>query len=73
MAFEREDIVTSASRLNIRLPKNLGDVVYSLFEFERAGEDISVVSEKHYQLVPPDGVTVEDLAAYRQRLSDVVT
>ena len=43
-----------------------------LFEFERADEDIRVVSEKHYQLVPPDGVTDEDLAAYRQRLSDVI-
>lgn len=41
-----------------------------LFEFERAGDDINVVSEKHYQLVPPSGVTPEDLAAYRQRLSD---
>ena len=26
VAFEREDIVRFASRLNIRLPKNLGDV-----------------------------------------------
>ena len=41
-----------------------------LFEFEQAGGDVRVVSEKHYQLVPPDGVTVEDLTAYRQRLSD---
>ncbi len=30
VAFEREDIVTFASELNIRLPKNLGDVIYSL-------------------------------------------
>ena len=38
------------------------------------GQDLKLgnpVSEKHYQLVPPDGVTVaEDLTAYRQRLSD---
>ena len=29
VAFEREDIATFASRLNLRRPKNLGDVVYS--------------------------------------------
>lgn len=28
--FEREDLVTAASELGIRLPKNLGDVVYSI-------------------------------------------
>jgi len=41
-----------------------------LFEFERTGDDLSIVSEKHYQLVSPDGVTPDDLARYRQRLSD---
>ena len=30
VAFERDDITTFASRLNINLPKNLGDVIYSL-------------------------------------------
>ena len=133
VAFEREDIVTFASRLNIQLPKNLGDLVYSFryrtalpssilaeapagetwiirpagrsryqfvlvadrplvpnpnlavtkvpdstpgiiekyaFNDEQASGDVRVVSEKHYQLVPPDGVTTEDLTAYRQRLSD---
>ena len=49
---------------------SLPDNLIVLFEFERTGDDISVVSEKHYQLVPPDGVTPEDLDAYRQRLSD---
>jgi len=29
VAFEREDIVRFARRLRIRLPKNLGDLVYS--------------------------------------------
>ena len=48
------------------MPNNL----IVLFEFERTGDDVSVVSEKHYQLVPPDGVSPEDLAAYRQRLSN---
>lgn len=30
VAFEREDIVDAVRALNIALPKNLGDVVYSL-------------------------------------------
>ena len=41
-----------------------------LFEFEQADGDVRVVAEKQYQLVPPDGVTSEDLTRYRQRLSD---
>ncbi|MGH8556001.1 MAG: hypothetical protein ACRESZ_00795, partial [Methylococcales bacterium] len=28
--FEREEMVTAADELGIRLPKNLGDVVYSI-------------------------------------------
>ena len=42
----------------------------ALFAFEQDGDEINVVSEKHYQLVPPDAVTDEDLAKYRQRLSE---
>ena len=41
----------------------------ALFEFEEVDEDIRVVSEKHYRLVPPESVTAEDLQRYRQRLS----
>lgn len=46
------------------------DDVIALFEFEMEGDDLRVVSEKHYQLVPPDTVTDDDLTRYRQRLSD---
>lgn len=42
----------------------------ALFAFEQDGDEINVVSEKHYQLVPPEAVTDEDLARYRRRLSD---
>ena len=47
----------------------MNDDVIGLFEFEQSGDDIKVVSEKHYQLVPPDAVTDDDLLRYRQRLS----
>ena len=42
----------------------------ALFEFEQDGDDIGVVTEKHYRLVPPDEVTDQDLVRYQQRFSD---
>ena len=39
--------------------------VIALFEFVEQGPDIRIASEKHYQLVPPDAVTDDDLAEYR--------
>ena len=39
--------------------------VIALFEFVEQGADIRIASEKHYQLVPPDAVTDDDLAEYR--------
>lgn len=44
--------------------------VIALMEFEEDGVEIRIVSEKQYQLVPPDAITREDLIRYRQRLSD---
>ncbi|MYA59682.1 MAG: hypothetical protein F4X40_03875 [Chloroflexi bacterium] len=41
----------------------------ALFEFERDEDDITIVSENHYLLVPPDEITDHDLIAYRQRLA----
>ena len=47
----------------------MDDDLVALFEFEEVDEDIRVVSEKHYHLVPPESVTAEDLQRYRRRLS----
>jgi hypothetical protein len=41
-----------------------------LFEFERTGSIISVVSEKHYRLVHPDEITPSELIMYRNRTGD---
>lgn len=70
-----QDIELCAYRLPSLICRPVGvqsmrDNLIVLFEFEHASGDVRVVSEKHYQLVPPDGVTAEDLTAYRQRLSD---
>ena len=70
-----QDIAVCAAKLPFLICRPVGiqfmrnDVV-ALFEFEQEGDDIRIVSEKHYRLVPPDAVTKEDLAKYRQRLAD---
>lgn len=46
------------------------DDVIALFEFENGREGISLVSEKHYKLVPPNQVTAEDLKNYKERVSE---
>ena len=48
----------------------MNDELIALFEFERQGDDIRVSSERHYQLVPPESITEEDLILYRRRLRD---
>jgi len=36
----------------------------ALFELTRSGEDIQIVEERHYKLVPADQITHEDLRGY---------
>lgn len=42
----------------------------ALFEFEQGTGLVTISSEKHYKLVPPEDVTEADLVAYRQRAAD---
>ena len=44
----------------------------AIFEFVWDGDEIKIASEKHYQLVPPESVTAEDLAKYGRRKSESV-
>lgn len=39
--------------------------VIALFEFEESENGVTVLSERHYKLVPPEEVTKADLQAYR--------
>ena len=70
-----QDIAMCAHRLPDLICRPIGtqwmrnDLV-ALFEFEPAGEDMRVVAERHYRLVPPDSVTPEDLRRYGERLAD---
>jgi hypothetical protein len=42
----------------------MADNRIAMFELVASGEEIKVVDEKHYQLVPADEITSEDLRAY---------
>jgi hypothetical protein len=42
--------------------------IIALFELESSENGITITSEKHYQLVPPEEVTETDLLTYRGRL-----
>jgi hypothetical protein len=43
----------------------MGNNAIALFDFDRTQEGIRVVSEKHYKLVRPDELSVEELETYR--------
>jgi len=43
----------------------LDDSVIAMFEFEEADAEITIVRERHYNLVPPDELSDAELAAYR--------
>lgn len=44
--------------------------VIALFEFEQNDGTVSISSEKHYRLVPPEEVTSADLKIYAERTAD---
>ncbi len=46
-----------------------GDLI-PLFEFENTKAGVVIAAEKHYRLVPPEEVSVEDLRLYRSRLAE---
>ena len=45
----------------------MANEVIVLFSFEMSDEGLALTDEKHYRLVTPNEVTVEDLVLYRQR------
>ncbi len=70
-----QDVALCASKFPSLVCRPVGtqfmrDGVIVLFEFEHGGDGVRIVSEKHYQLVPPDELSDSDLLAYRQRLSE---
>ena len=38
----------------------------ALFEFEESDGNITIIREQHYELIPPDQLTTEELKSYRQ-------
>lgn len=68
-----QDLAVCAEKLPALVCRPVGayllqsDLV-ALLEFEENEPDIRVANERHYQLVPPETVTDEDLNRYRRRL-----
>ena len=70
-----QDIALCAEKLPDLICRPIGtqwmrEDLIALFEFEEAGDDIRIISEKHYRLVAPDEITDAELHRYRQRLAD---
>jgi len=49
----------------------MSDGIIALFEFERDNGEITIRNERHYQLLPSESLTSEDIATYRQSVSGV--
>ena len=45
----------------------MADDIIALFELGLEGEDVKIVEEKHYKLVPADQISAEDLKLYAKR------
>ena len=45
----------------------MADEIIALFEFEETEDGIGISAEKHYKLVAPDALSVEELTRYRMR------
>jgi hypothetical protein len=43
------------------------DDTIALFELALQGDDVKILEEKHYKLVPSDEITIDDLKLYRKR------
>lgn len=47
--------------------QSLNDEVIALFEFEYGENEIKIVSEKHYKLVKPKDLSLDELKSYQER------
>ena len=41
-----------------------------MFELEEGNDSLAIAAERHYRLVPPEEVTLQDLQNYRSRVAD---
>jgi hypothetical protein len=67
-----QDMAMCANKFRSLICRAIGaqfmeDDLIALFEFEQGKQGITIVSEKHYRLVPPEEVTETDLKSYRER------
>jgi hypothetical protein len=71
-----QDIAVCAAKFKDAICRPLGaqfmqsDLI-ALFEFESTSDGVRVRAERHYNLVPPEELTEEDLRLYRIPLSQI--
>ncbi len=70
-----QDIAMCKSKFSDLVCRAIGaqfmqDAIIALFEFIQDGEKVSIISEKHYRLVPGEEVTEADLAEYQRQTSE---
>lgn len=64
-----QDLALCASKFKGLVCRSIGaqfmpDNMIALFEFELGDQGVSLRNERHYQLVPPDAITADDLKRY---------
>jgi hypothetical protein len=71
----RQDIGVCKHKFPLLICRPLGaqfmqENLIALFEFEQGADQVKILSEKHYRLVPPDELTPEDLEKYKRTTVD---
>ena len=66
-----QDVEVCKSKFPTLICKPIGALfleenLIALFEFVESENEISIVAEKHYRLVPPEEITDSDLRTYSQ-------
>lgn len=46
------------------MAKSLNRIAAALFEFEQTAEGIAITAEKHYKLVAPESLSLEEIQHY---------
>jgi len=71
-----QDLALAAEKFPALVCRAIGaqfmdEAIIALFEFEVGAKGVTVRAERHYQLVPPEELSSEDLETYRKNRSDL--
>jgi hypothetical protein len=71
-----QDLALAAEKFSALVCRAIGaqfmeEGIIALFEFEVGAKGVTVRAERHYQLVPPEKLSPEDLDIYRKNRTDL--